>query len=443
MSGSETGGGSYSLGVEQFGIFYVVIESQRKQIEELVDENIIKPLVNLNFGGDIDCNFRFQAVGDANKLKYLELFSSAIRDGAISQTGIEQINWFLKSINAPEINEEDMPEEPNITTPPKQPEEGVEEAEEKPEQSPEEEVKENEQKDYGDNGTNQIKSAKEYQKYYRELTVYEKKVDFPTIEEGLKKLYEKNIPIISDSYTNRINLLLEQIEKRKIVENKRFDLIPRLQISGRKELKKEWKRSLKEGALFGKATIVKTYDAAIPQNEVAEWILINADYIENVEAANILKVVAGTLQDGIRKGQSYREIKIQILDQLNGYTIDNTSKELIRETTGKAISAARVETIVRTNIHKAFSEQRMQELTDLEPDITGYQYSAILDNRTSPVCEALDGKNIKKEEIVDYNPPLHYNCRSIIVPIFKDEPFDGFSKLPNTEPEKGGFRRLG
>lgn len=57
--------------------------------------------------------------------------------------------------------------------------------------------------------------------------------------------------------------------------------------------------------------------------------------------------------------------------------------------------------------------------------VDAYEYSAILDDRTSDVCAELHGKVFKagREPI----PPLHFNCRSVLVPITKYEDWDADS----------------
>ena len=44
-----------------------------------------------------------------------------------------------------------------------------------------------------------------------------------------------------------------------------------------------------------------------------------------------------------------------------------------------------------------------------------------LDNRTSSICQSRDGKVYPVDR--SPSPPAHPNCRSVIVPVFKDETF--------------------
>ena len=56
-----------------------------------------------------------------------------------------------------------------------------------------------------------------------------------------------------------------------------------------------------------------------------------------------------------------------------------------------------------------------------------YEFVATLDSRTSEICAEMDGKKFKVSEARqgDNAPPLHPNCRSTIVPYFKDFEPDG------------------
>lgn len=94
--------------------------------------------------------------------------------------------------------------------------------------------------------------------------------------------------------------------------------------------------------------------------------------------------------------------------------------------------------------------------------VKGYQFVAIMDDRTTEECEALHGRSFKADEIDGVTPPLHYSCRSELVPILFDEdpswtrasevkdwpeerqPMRGFGKIdltqmPTREADAGDF----
>lgn len=92
---------------------------------------------------------------------------------------------------------------------------------------------------------------------------------------------------------------------------------------------------------------------------------------------------------------------------------------------GKPLSPQLLETIVRTYMTDAYNHGRLTEFT--APDqlvfMNGFRYSAVLDERTTPVCRFLDGKVFRPEDpaLHELVPPNHFNCRSIIVPIVAGE----------------------
>jgi SPP1 gp7 family putative phage head morphogenesis protein len=84
-------------------------------------------------------------------------------------------------------------------------------------------------------------------------------------------------------------------------------------------------------------------------------------------------------------------------------------------------------TVIRTKSTEIYNEARKKfyETDDYAKEVVvGYEWSAILDDRTSEVCSHLDGKLLNVEESQWLKPPAHYNCRSVLVPITKFEDYD-------------------
>lgn len=77
--------------------------------------------------------------------------------------------------------------------------------------------------------------------------------------------------------------------------------------------------------------------------------------------------------------------------------------------------------VIRTETNYFLNQAELQSYKD--EGVQYYEYTAILDNRTSDICEELDGRVWKVEEAeVGYNyPPLHPNCRSRPEIVFEEE----------------------
>ena len=87
----------------------------------------------------------------------------------------------------------------------------------------------------------------------------------------------------------------------------------------------------------------------------------------------------------------------------------------------EAEAATYLETLSKTNLFDAFNEGRFAEFTDpaLEGFVEALEYSAVLDERTTEICQELDGNvwNADNPLWDSYRPPNHFNCRSILVAV--------------------------
>jgi len=82
-------------------------------------------------------------------------------------------------------------------------------------------------------------------------------------------------------------------------------------------------------------------------------------------------------------------------------------------------------TLVRTSVINIANESRMQTYQENNDLVKGFTWSSALDNRTTPICQALDGLSWD----LDYNPidhsyeypgsTAHFGCRSTQVPLLK------------------------
>jgi SPP1 gp7 family putative phage head morphogenesis protein len=114
--------------------------------------------------------------------------------------------------------------------------------------------------------------------------------------------------------------------------------------------------------------------------------------------------------------------------------ITRGGKEIVR-----AINAPhRLEVIARTNIAEAVNQARMALFNDpeLKGFVRAFEYSAILDSRTTDICEHLNGKILRDFSV--HAPPNHYQCRSVLVPVTVVDDWNGKeSPKPRLEPQKG------
>jgi len=178
--------------------------------------------------------------------------------------------------------------------------------------------------------------------------------------------------------------------------------------------------SLRAAFGFGRSQTISELTGAYAQAGVARKFATDPNYIPeealryleakalevaDITNSRVLGNVKLTLLNGIKQGQSVEEV-IEALDlAFDGYTDTNPAK---------------LETIVRTNFTDAFNQGRLVQSRQAEDDgvtLTGYMYSAILDDRTTEVCRFLDRKIFKADDpdVDRLTPPRHFNCRSVLV----------------------------
>jgi SPP1 gp7 family putative phage head morphogenesis protein len=118
---------------------------------------------------------------------------------------------------------------------------------------------------------------------------------------------------------------------------------------------------------------------------------------------SLVKKYANEIDDGVKAGLSSK----QIADNLRKKDSSIKSKTIAN-------------TIARTLLHGAYARGSITDMLEDEM-IVAFRFNAVNDSRVSDICESLDGKIISKDEVYNFLPPLHYNCRSVLEPIFINE----------------------
>lgn len=164
----------------------------------------------------------------------------------------------------------------------------------------------------------------------------------------------------------------------------------------------------------------------------------------SVTNEDLLRTIQTAVLDGMTSGSADVEsMKDRLNSVFRGWVDDGT----IDPTTGEKLTTAhKLEAIARTQASASYNAGRLDLLMDPETDVVeAMEYSAILDGRTSKICEWWDGKVIPKDAahermIRELNPPNHVHCRSFMVGITSYEPWtpSDLSNIPAyAQPQKG------
>lgn len=146
--------------------------------------------------------------------------------------------------------------------------------------------------------------------------------------------------------------------------------------------------------------------------------LIMQDHFTGIET-RIYNILENALMGGIAPATAIAQVE-----------------EILRKTGFS--EGSRATTIVRTELAKAYNEGRMAVFGTQQDDtgplgIAGYHFDELLDKRTTDICRpdggdsfsaGYGGKNFRSDDPSLPQPPMHFNCRSMLVPIFNAEADD-------------------
>ncbi|MBQ9564931.1 MAG: minor capsid protein [Synergistaceae bacterium] len=152
------------------------------------------------------------------------------------------------------------------------------------------------------------------------------------------------------------------------------------------------------------------WHAIIPEDAV-EWLKGYTPTLSGVLEKDILEKVREVVRNSMTKGTSLKQ-RIEDL-QASAPKIS-------------AIAEHRVESIARTEVTRADTMGRLIAMKS-NPDVLGVEFSAVLDSRTTDICEGRHGLVMRLDDPkLPYNtPPLHVNCRSLLLPATVYEYPDG------------------
>jgi len=122
--------------------------------------------------------------------------------------------------------------------------------------------------------------------------------------------------------------------------------------------------------------------------------------VKNISAGELVRMQT-KVRAGLAKGLSQNEIINDVL---------KTTK----------ITEFQAKTLTRTAITSTQTAALRKVAEDNKDLLKGFMFTAILDSRTSPVCTHHNGKLYDVDD-KRFVPPLHWNCRSSLVPVLKSK----------------------
>lgn len=397
--------GSQARSRVHFDVFMLVVEFVRTQLEEILNERMVRPLHEFNFSDPQAPRLRFMPISEDVRLGILDRWIKLV-DGEAVQRREGDERHIRSLLEFPQVPEEESDE-------PLESEEPIEEEpeEEEPEEDEEEISEEQRAVQHATDVSNM------------DLTEPEKRVDFARVERQLDEA-EQSLGGRLRSAAQRLRL---SVEKRLLAGEERSKIIRSLR-ADRRTIRNVMERSLVATARNGQRDLRREVSGAseyqgdpgfIP-DDMIEFIRVNAligadKYSEDLEAL-MRQTIASSIQAGESGRVAARRIRLTLQDY-EGASLEDANP-------------TRIERIVRTNHTRAYNAGRLVELRRLSERkiVKGAQYSAVMDSRTSAICRKLHGRIFKPDDpdLDNLTPPNHYNCRSALIAVtITDNPQSG------------------
>lgn len=421
MSGEKTSGGSYALGDKQFNLFLSSIAKDRLALERKFNLRVIRPLLAANFGPEAEAEWKLKPWKQEDLLEYLKVWVSAV-SGKVFKPAQEHVDHFNEVLGFPKGGEVLDPEA--IA-------QKAAEAKADAFKGRQEEAQDGAEK----------RPAPEPKKFaMADRTPFEAKVDFAAVQEVFEASERSVYPELRKAAKRISADLLDQVRSRGLVGKFKpeavNDLAPRFLKDMRAIFKGHFVELFREGVDQARKEILPSGTRSFVEADI-----LPAEFLKVVEAESfkavgdystgITKRVKDRVLTAIKTGQSEGEVNRLLRDELEDQT----------ETW--------INTVVRTKTTEMYNAAR-KTVWETDPLIsqivTAYQYSAVLDSRTSEVCASLNGKVFEKGDFIGRaTPPLHFNCRSILVPVTRYEDYKGWSKYvkPGDEPSVESLKKKG
>jgi len=466
---STTNVGSNAKANTQIKVFNQLVKEEQKKIERLVNEQILKPLIDVNFGKqEVYPVFKF------HRSDYDELYTKMDILKIMREAGLTPDTDFIKDFIDIPIKEDEIDDR-------------VDEQEEPEIQKEQEPI---EQKEQEEQEQEEMKAVSETDKFeaLREkiedsnITFFTnnitKRVDFKAIDKFWDKLEAGFLRRLVQHFNEaRLEFIKQakrgkEFEFRKFNKNKIRDYIYafclRAYLDGKYRALQEIQKAVDFQAsnefvidyilLEQKENFATTADELIKVQDVIQEYLDKGIKLTRQQRKNLVAIkkyaglitnqITGEIQSQVSLIYDYTPGDVSVNQIIKGiddvfkkYTSIVNNPEKIFIISQAELSHHYINTILRTNISRYFNQGRYDQMTDpdLNGVVTAMQYSAILDGRTTYFCREHDGEVIAIDDprIQSLQPPNHFNCRSLFAPVFRqDNEEANWGEKAQDKPEK-------
>jgi SPP1 gp7 family putative phage head morphogenesis protein len=290
-----------------------------------------------------------------------------------------------------------------------------------------------------------------------------RRVDFSTIDRSSEVVSTTNTLELSEAVTKTVNDLIETYVNTFDFSDPDMKVISSMKVSSdnKRNIKNTISTTLKDGwklgqlhadleikkALGDKRHLMSKVNFASIEDLAVKYFNTQSFNIAGDITDKSLSIVRQEIMNGIQYTKTRDEVTQSIYDRFvkDGMVPPGEVPEsFLNELLAGVSPAHRIETIVRTNTFTAINEGRIAYFEDptLDGFVEAYEYSAILDGRTTSICNSLGDADTPQIHAVgdpvwdEIKPPNHFNCRALLIPIIQGDVW-AESAPPEVSPADG------
>jgi SPP1 gp7 family putative phage head morphogenesis protein len=424
---SSSSGGSYALGNVMVDMFAQGLEAIANYIQGEIQKDI-EQLVKWNFGDDAPIpklshkNIGFKDMTQVAQALYY------LGSGHLVNPDEDMENYIRDLFGIPAIPKEALQNQKSMP-----PQKGV------PDILPDEDVKHQkaanpEQADQKNRPIETHKMSEPNQEihWHRDLTPYEKVVDFADINDqwttAEDHMVEQMQGVMRQSANQLINQIHSILETNQTI-NQKMAAINALGAKYGPKYMDIIKAEIQELYQYGAQQAAKELgespeNASPPQTDLSQ-LYAKASTLTTTQMQKMLSTIQMAAINQLQRGVDNRRLL---------HNVQIAAEAFIRGPGVKAVATVAVGDSI--NIGRGAEAKQM--------GVKGAQWSAVMDDHTCPLCEELDGKTLSVDnpDFDIFRPPLHYGCRCILVFIGKDntgEEYDWVTPPGNLVKKYGNF----
>jgi hypothetical protein len=379
--------GAMSLSEDHSNLFFVALKAIALQICEEIQKQLVKEIVDLNFENvQWYPKLTVSDIGTQNFNDFALVLERLAGKGLITPDEMTE-QHIRKMLNLPEKEEYEKP------------------------QKKEEKIVEKKVEDAPKKKDGKLSLSDE--NFPRPLTLAETKVDWKKLEkvldireEKLMKIFSTNSAVMQAKLIAFASAYVKGTESgqgfAKAVEEESKNL--------KKELQSEFLEIFEEGKAIGIKEVSGTDFATPPEQK--RVLKENAEAIARKHANDLANEAYLTANAGIAKQAAQSVILAKISQALKN------KADLQIEIATNTVASGTINQGIGT-VQENFKDK-----------IWGFQYSAILDTKTSSICRDLDGRVSQNSSLIP-TPPCHQRCRSRKVSILLDQSEKPAENLPS------------